>query len=59
MAKRKTPYEVRSEAAEICDSWADERRRCGDEEGAEVMLEAALEIRRIVLTKASGEGDKA
>lgn len=51
MSARKTPKEVRSEAAEICDGWADERTRCGDPEGAEAFQMAALEIRKIELRK--------
>lgn len=53
MSRRKTPTEVRCEAAEICDNWAEERFSCGDPEGAGVLQEAALEIRKIALTGAA------
>jgi hypothetical protein len=50
--------QLRSEAAEICDGWADERASCGDPEGAEILREAGLEIRRLSLTNiASPTGD--
>lgn len=55
---RKSPTKIRSEAAEICDDWADERMSVGDPEGSEVFREAAMEIRRISLTTEAAPKEK-
>jgi hypothetical protein len=49
MTKRKTPAQVRAEAANLARYVADQRARDGDPEGAEVIRELADDIEAISL----------
>lgn len=48
--KRKTPAEVRKQAALIVAYWANERETTGDEEGAQIIRDIAKEISKLRLT---------
>lgn len=48
---RKTPAEVRKQAALIVAYWAEERESCGDEEGADVLRDISKEISKLRLTR--------
>lgn len=48
---RKTPAEVRKQAALIARYWANEREQTGDLEGAGVLRDIAAEISKLRLTK--------
>lgn len=48
---KKSPDDIRREAAAMVRTWAREQERLGDAEGAGMLRDLALEISRIRLTK--------